>query len=285
MKAIQKKFASDNLFPFQIVYRESKSKQRELPFHFHEWYEMVYVYSGQGTFLIDQSIQSMEKGNVFIIPANTIHQSIPDKVNPVTSTVLFFCHSFVQTRLLGDSFDFLHLFEHCIRQKKYKYTLQPSQQEEVERYLQEMDNEIQQVHLGYRHASQIHLQTMLLYLSRELTSYDVQVIHDYTGPGWMNDVLSYIEDHFMEGVSLEALSTHGNVSTAHLSRVFKKMTGMNISEYIATKKVLKAKELLLQTEKKVTEIASICGFESMPYFHRTFKKYSGVTPSAYRKKN
>jgi YesN/AraC family two-component response regulator len=60
------------------------------------------------------------------------------------------------------------------------------------------------------------------------------------------------------------------------------MTGMTLINYINSKRVIKAKELLLKTNKNVTAIAEEVGFKSAPYFYRTFKKYVGLTPSEYR---
>jgi len=100
----------------------------------------------------------------------------------------------------------------------------------------------------------------------------------------MKDVLGYIEANFIDGVSLEELSQYGNISIAHLSRVFKQMTGFNITTYVTTKRIIRAKELLLSTDDKVSTIAYACGFESLPYFHRTFKKIIGSTPNHFRNK-
>ncbi len=285
MKAIQKIFHSDHPFSFEIVYKDSKSEQSELPLHFHEWYEIVYVYQGKGSFLIDQSIQTMEAGNIFIIPGHTIHRAIPDKNDPVMSTALFFNPTLVSQRLLGDSFHLLSLFDEATRLKRYKYFFAPEHRDKIETSLSTIYTEMTEGKIGYRHAALIQLQALVIFLYRNITNFKVFEPSTYFGPNWMNNVLNEIEKNYMNGISLESLAVRGNVSPAHLSRVFKKITGLNLSEYIITKKIVKAKELLLRSEKKVVEIANECGFESMPYFHRTFKKFTGHTPAQYRKQH
>jgi AraC-like DNA-binding protein len=47
--------------------------------------------------------------------------------------------------------------------------------------------------------------------------------------------------------------------------------------------MIKAKGLLLESDAKILVIADMCGFESLPHFHRTFKKYVGVTPAEFRR--
>ncbi|MBA9027417.1 helix-turn-helix domain-containing protein [Peribacillus huizhouensis] len=286
MQPIQKLFNPDNFFPFQIVYKDTKSVEVELPYHFHDWYEIVYVYDGNGTFFIDHSILSMEKGSIFIIPGNTLHRAIPDYENPVTSTAIFFNPILIQNRILGDSFSYFHIFEESLRLNNFKYKLDGIDEQIVfANFLETIQLEVCQETLGYRHATLLELQALLLYLGRIMTSCrSTAKAAEFSGPIWMKDILGYIEENYTLGISLDQLSQFGNVSTAHLSRVFKQMTGFNVSDYITTKKIIKAKELLLSTDEKINTIALECGFESLPHFHRTFKKLIGSTPSTFRKK-
>jgi AraC-like DNA-binding protein len=86
-----------------------------------------------------------------------------------------------------------------------------------------------------------------------------------------------------EDIGLAVLSQLVSVTPAHYSRVFKQRVGMNVSEYLITKRVVKAKDLLLETDANISEIAERCGFETLPHFHRMFKRMLGMTPAAYRR--
>ncbi len=281
MKAVQKVFHTNMSFPFEIEYRQRKNT--DSPFHFHEWNEIVYVHEGEGTFFIDQSIQRMEKGDVFIIPGNTIHRAIPLEKTPYTITIIFFHTNLIDQRFVGDSFHLQYIFDESRRLRQYKYRSSRRDRMKIELFLETIITELREKQVGYRHAIINELQALLLYLTRHVTNFNKNESHTYVGPDWMKDVLREIEEKYTEDISLSYLAKRVNISSAHLSRVFKKMTGLNVSEYILTKKIVKAKELLLDADKKVIDVATQCGFESMPYFHRTFKKYTGMTPSMYRK--
>ncbi|WP_102348155.1 AraC family transcriptional regulator [Bacillus sp. Marseille-P3661] len=284
MKPIRKQFDPNSSFPLQIVYKDTKRIQDELPYHFHDWYELIFVHRGKGTSFIDQSVRKMEGGNVFVIPGNTIHRVIPDEKTPATSTAIYFNPLLITNRFLGDTFSYLQIFEESLRSKSYKYILQKDQQRHINTLLDQIYFELTNKEMGYRHAALTHVQLLLLFLSRTMIKNPEQNSQStHLGPSWMKDILEYLEQHFTDKITLEMLSSHSNVSIAHLSRVFKETTGLNISEYITTKRILKAKELLLRTNDKIAAIAEQCGFESMPHFHRTFKKYIGHTPADYRK--
>ena len=73
-----------------------------------------------------------------------------------------------------------------------------------------------------------------------------------------------------------------NVSTSQLNRKINAITGFSSSSYILQVRIDYSKRLLLQPNKNVGEVAEACGFFDMAYFSRTFKKVTGVTPTAYR---
>ena len=71
----------------------------------------------------------------------------------------------------------------------------------------------------------------------------------------------------------------------YLNRIFKKETGMTLSEYISVKRIDRAKLLLLTTRMPVSEVAMSVGFQSFSYFSKIFKKRVGVEPSKFRASN
>ncbi|WP_163583160.1 helix-turn-helix transcriptional regulator [Gracilibacillus saliphilus] len=100
---------------------------------------------------------------------------------------------------------------------------------------------------------------------------------------WINDIFSYIDHHLQHNISLTTLANEALVSPAHFSRVFKDITGMGLTVYVNKKRIFKAKELLITTNYTISYVAEKCGFESIPHFYRTFKKYIGTTPAHFRK--
>ncbi|TDF94043.1 AraC family transcriptional regulator [Paenibacillus piri] len=287
MNPIRKQFDANSAFPFSFAYKGTKSMQAELPDHIHDWYELVYVYRGKGTLFIDQTIYDMREGDLFAIPGNTIHRALPDKDDPVTSTAVFFSPMIVQHASFGDSFSYLHCFEQQKKRKSYKFELAHPKRQELEAALDRIQEEIRSSATGCRQAIVLQLQSMLLLLNRESgPAHGHGAVDSSVGPSWMKPVLLYIDDHLFDDgieIGLSAVSCKASVTPAHFSRVFKQTIGMNLSEYIVTKRMMRAKELLNDTDHKISLIAEMCGFESLPHFHRMFKKLLGVTPAAYRK--
>jgi len=286
MKIVQKISNNNLLFPFSFNYQDTKSPKNELSDHIHDYYEIVYVYSGKGTFFIDDIFYDMQQGDVFLIPNNTIHRAMPDKDQPITSTIIFFSPTLLYNVLLDDSFFYLHLFEMTKKMKNYKISLKKENQKRIEEQLLTIFHETTNKKLGFRHASLLIVHQIILDLFRSHTDKKQNIMETNTyGPDWIKEILVYINDNLSQQLNLTELSNEALVSTSHFSRVFKRTTGMGLTVYLNTKRVIKAKELLLETNHTISYIAEICGFESMTHFHRIFKKYIDMTPVNYRKDN
>ncbi|MFM9331686.1 AraC family transcriptional regulator [Paenibacillus mesotrionivorans] len=96
--------------------------------------------------------------------------------------------------------------------------------------------------------------------------------------------LSYIDEHFMEPLTLETLSSQLRISPQYTCHLFQKSFGLRPFEYINRFRLRRAKELLLRhPEVDVKDIARAVGYEHASYFIKLFKQQEGVTPSAFRK--
>lgn len=95
--------------------------------------------------------------------------------------------------------------------------------------------------------------------------------------------ISYINEHYNEDMTLDELALAAGVSVQHFCRVFKAVTGMRPVEYISNKRISEAKLLLVSSDKKISEIASLAGFRDQNYFGILFRRLTGLTPTQYRR--
>lgn len=92
----------------------------------------------------------------------------------------------------------------------------------------------------------------------------------------------FIDENYQRKIELSEVAEMTNLSEAAFCRYFKRMTRLTFIEFLNHYRVNQAKNLLL-LDKNVTETCFDCGFESMSYFNRTFKKLTGVNPLAFKK--
>ncbi|MBT9779200.1 response regulator [Clostridium sp. MCC353] len=97
----------------------------------------------------------------------------------------------------------------------------------------------------------------------------------------ITNVQKYINNHVEERLTLNEVAAVFGLSPNYLSALFKKSCNIGFSEYITQKKIAKAKNLLLEENMKIYEVADMLGFESAFYFSKVFKKVEGISPREY----
>lgn len=99
-----------------------------------------------------------------------------------------------------------------------------------------------------------------------------------------NSIMTYIDSHYSENLSLEAIASAAGFSKYHFSRLFKQYTNYTFCDYVCYRRLKVAEELLSRSNLSVTEISLQAGFPSISTFNRLFKQYVNCTPSEYRSK-
>lgn len=99
----------------------------------------------------------------------------------------------------------------------------------------------------------------------------------------IRDVLTYIDTHFAEPMSIDQLARLIPLSTNYFMTSFRQFTGMSIVAYITQVRIKNACDLLRRTDRQIMTIAFDCGFHNLSNFNRQFKKSVGCSPLQYRK--
>ena len=99
----------------------------------------------------------------------------------------------------------------------------------------------------------------------------------------INEIWEYILNN-LASVNRTSIAEHFFITPNYLSRLFKKETGMLLTEYIQQERMTKAQELLKNTELSVSEIALQTGYPSFAHFSKQFRRFTGDSPNEYRKR-
>jgi AraC-like DNA-binding protein/ligand-binding sensor protein len=115
-----------------------------------------------------------------------------------------------------------------------------------------------------------------------LLSNQLVVQHENSEPPVIIRAKEYILEHQTEILSLGQVAKAVNTSTFYFCKMFKKVTGINFTDYLSRVRIEKSKNLLLNRNLRVSEIAFEVGFQSLTHFNRVFKKIVAQSPTEYR---
>lgn len=128
------------------------------------------------------------------------------------------------------------------------------------------------------------LYEILLFLAGQFESM-MTAIGNSSRDSVLDDILRYIDHNFSGTITLENIALLFGYNSSYLGRIFKKKMGESFNSYIDRVRIDRSRELLLKEDSKVYVIAEKVGYHNPDYFYTKFKKYVGMSPAEYRKRN
>lgn len=95
-------------------------------------------------------------------------------------------------------------------------------------------------------------------------------------------IKEYIDEHYMEPLTLQSIGKELHISPYYLSHIFKDMSGYSPIQYLLRRRLGEAQNLLISTDLSITDIAGMVGFDTQSYFNAQFTKNVGIPPKKYR---
>lgn len=121
---------------------------------------------------------------------------------------------------------------------------------------------------------------MLAFYTKEMAKLDKQAVYSKS----ITQCIDYIYNHLHEPIHMKNLAIQVKLNESYLSTLSKKETGKTVSEYIFSKRMEAAENMLKFSDYSYAEISTILAFSSQSHFIRVFKKQTGYTPKEYRNK-
>jgi len=251
--------------------------------HSHSNLEISVVISGRGRYRIDDKIYPFIEGDVFVLNNIERHGIVLDEDQQVENLVVHFAPKFIWQN--NNHFDYHYLKMFYQREKNFSHKLNHSMKETcmIRELLLSMKNEFIEKDSGYRLMTKVKLMNILVLMLRYYGYNDSEIKHS-EDLEVISKITEYIDGHLEEKITLDDLANLVHLNASYLSSFFKKYNGLSPVEYIIKKRISKACELLISSNKKIIEIAYLSGFSNLTNFNKMFKRTTGLTPSKYKMK-
>ena len=252
--------------------------------HCHDFYELVYVRRGGGVHVIQDRPYAMLRGDFYLMRPDDRHHYRSDGeleiVNLLFRPDLFPADEWESLLELPGLGGFLRRNRDLV---PHKLALAPEHQRAVERLCRRMREELETREPGWRFAARSDFTRLLVLLSRATATYGDTATHEDLPPGPLAEAIATIHRHADEELRVADLAADAGWTSNYFGERFKQVTGLTVQHYINKLRIDRARLLLEDYERSVTEIALAVGYDDPSYFGRVFKQLTGITPRAYRK--
>ena len=245
--------------------------------HMHPHLEIFYFESGVGTFIADNTAYEVTANDLIIVNAKTAHEQYSSLQTPLT----YYCFA-VDNLQIGT------LDKNCISTQPYNSRRYKNKNNLIYRFIQEILSELKGQKIGY-----------LLQIQGIFNQLLVDIFRMFNATGEAENPISeislknrnaakvvkqYIDEKYAQDIDLDQLCSLVFMSKSGLMAMFKNTYGISTKRYLTKVRLSHAQALLRDTDKSITEISTLVGYNNSTYFSELFMKYHRQTPSAYRKK-
>lgn len=256
-----------------------------LELHSHSFEELVIILDGRATHQVGNESYQIAAGDVFVLLAGMTH-CYPEVHQLSLINVLYDpAHLRLPLADLGTLPGYHALFrvEPTLRRHQHYNNRLKLTLEELGRLagmVAELEHETRQHAPGYRFMATMHFMEITGFLSRCYNRIPSREIRPVTQ---ISDLLSYMEQHYREPLSVEDLLGVAHMSQSSLFRTFRQIMGRSPMDYLIHLRIGKAAQLLQRSPMRIREISDAVGFSDSNYFTRQFRSITGVSPREYRR--
>jgi len=238
-------------------------------------HELAFFTGGKGSITIEEKSYPVKEGMLFYICPDVLHTIDLDTEEPLCFLSVHFSYAHVS---FTDS-------KWAIKNKVAALPLRSAQEckdyyhieDAFKRLVDSWNTKLP----GYEFITKTLLQQLLIAIYQNRRKQN----QNYANSLKVEKIIQYMHQNVKHKVTLPELSEQVHLSAFYLSRVFKNTTGYSVIEYFNKMKIDKAKELIIEGNKKIKEVAQELGFTDEFYFSRIFKKIEGISPSEFYSKN
>lgn len=268
--------------PFSTYHIENAGRSFQIPVHWHDEFEIIYVRSGFLTVSISGESYIGKTGEAFVVSPGNLHL-----MGSQTGTVDYYTFLFPLKYISFRTDDMLDekLLEplnsgHLMICPRVKDTAKELCEQLIEIYEAKNDESESKI------TTQVRTKIILLQFIFEMWKKGFVIENDTSGRNTVEkEMVSYIQQNFTGKISLREFGEQFHLSEKYISRYFKEHFHITLSQYVTYLRLEHAKQLLQDTDIPVTDVAMQSGYQNVSYFIRSFQKAYAVSPLKYRKNN
>lgn len=262
--------------PFSMVIKDGITEPVEIEEHWHDWYQMIYMMSGQAEIIVNSTEKIIKKDDMVILKGGDVHAfSVYDP--QARYTILMF-HPDIIENIGGSIFESKYITAFLMGLKSDTYYIAPSNENfgKIHMVMSGLLEEYRDQAVGY----EIYIKGYIYQLIAILKRYNIFEIQPFKTKEMLklDQLFNYIESNYDQTIDLKQAADYLNLSYSYFSKYFKEVTGKTFKSYLDYVRVSEAEKLILLKGYNITEAAYAVGFSDVSSFNRVFKRIKNYTP-------
>ena len=277
----------DRSFPIDVSFQKALG-HRFVRLNRHEFFEIIYVYSGKIQIQARDQILPAKAGDLVVIGSNIYHRVLhkPSVESKIVS--MNFQPEIIRSgKGAGEEEHYLSPF--LCQDSNFPHVISSSRElsREVFDLMLKIYRELPASALLKRMAIRTYLNTILFLLLKHYTSHlgSLEIVDQERRRKRLQPVFDLLETNFARPIEVQDAARVCAMSCSHFMKFFKMTVGQTFCTYLTSFRIARAQHMLLNNEIPIAEISQLVGFCSQSYFGEVFRSTVGMTPRAYRQRS
>lgn len=265
------------------VFRLKDASLKPIPFHYHDFHKIILFLDGDIDYVIEGKTYHLAARDIVFVSAGEIHRPIFLPSQAAYERIVIYVAPDFLSRWQAQGRESVDLAR-CFVQARQTASVMHQAPGTNHDLLFHMER-LEKASRAEGFASGLYMEVLfiefMILLNRSLDDHELAGLDNASYDPEIQNILAYINQHLAETLSVDALAAHAYMSKFYLMRKFKADTGYGIHQYIRSKRLLLARDLL-KTDLPITQISAEVGFADYSTFSRAFKEMFQCSPREYR---
>ena len=259
------------------MFHLNDSKKINIDFHYHDFHKILIFLQGNVTYCIEGRNYDLQPNDIVFVNAGEVHCPIIHDDSCYERIIIYISKDFLSLYQNPQN-DLSLCFKSALKNQSHVLRIPSFKESKLSMITTELENAFS----SCEYANELFLDTLfiefMVHLNRASLTNKIEYISTNSSNQKIIDIIDYLNKNLTKDINIDLLADTFYISRYHLMHTFKKATGYTIGEYIKTKRLLYARDLI-QNGKGITDACYACGFKNYSTFLRAYRQNFGCSPS------
>ncbi len=265
-------YLTDNFKIFHLI----DSDMPEIDFHFHDFHKILICLSGNISYCIEGRTYDLRPNDIVFVNAGEVHRPIIHDTTPYERIIFYISRNYLEDYQKKDN-DLALCFKSAHKNQSHVLRVHTFATSKLGVITRDLEHSFQEDEYANELYHNILFLEFMIHLNRAALHNGVEYITNTSSNQKILAIIDYLNEHLTEDINIDYLASNFYLSRYYLMHTFKEETGYTIGNYLTTKRLLLAKDLIAGG-MPITEACYECGFRNYSTFSRAYKKNFGSNP-------
>lgn len=262
------------------IFHLTDTPVQPINFHYHDFHKILIFQSGSVCYHVEGRTYDLIPDDIVFVPAGVVHRPVFRDASTYERIIIYISRHFLDS-YQEEACDLSLCLKEAHQKKSHVLRLPSFAAARITHIVQELEHSLDSKEYANAFYQRLLFLELMVKLNRAALSDNIEYLSSTSSNGKMLHVIDYLNAHLTDDITIDFLADHFYLSRYHLMHSFKEETGCTIGNYLTTKRLLLARDQILQGEP-ITAVCYACGFHNYSTFSRAYRKHFGHSPREQR---